>query len=71
MFKINGVLIIFKNPNKFNTKLRLLAPFVMLLDGIIELLLLPTPYSSYIYNKTSFRDLAKTGLFLTIKKLRL
>lgn len=44
-------MLIFRNPNKFNSKLRLLAPFVMMLDGLIELVLLPTPFSSYLYNK--------------------
>jgi hypothetical protein len=49
--RIKGKLIIFHNPNKWNcTRLRLLSPFVMLLDGVVELILLPTPYSSYIYS---------------------
>lgn len=44
-------MLIFKNSNKFNSKLRILQPFVMILDGFIELILLPTPYSSYLYNR--------------------
>lgn len=66
MFKIRGRIIIFRNPNKFNSPLRLLQPFAMLLDGIVELILLPTPYSSYIYNNY-LRAILKADMAYRIK----
>jgi hypothetical protein len=69
--KINGRLVIFHNPNKWNGKgcsrLRLLSPFVMLLDGLIELMLLPTPYSCHIYNNY-LRAIIKADMTYRIKK---
>lgn len=62
-------MLIFRNPNKFNTKLRLLAPFVMLLDGLIELILLPTPFSSYLYNKY-LHAIVKADMRYRINKIK-
>ena len=70
MLTIKGKLIIFKNDNKWNGKecsrLRLLNPFVLLLDGVIELILLPTPFSCNIYN-VYLRAIIKADMNYRIK----
>ncbi len=70
MIIIKGHVIFFRNPNKWNgwgcSKLRLLSPFVMLLDGIIELILLPTAYSCNIYN-VYLRYIVKADMKYRIK----
>jgi hypothetical protein len=64
------MIVIFRNPNKWNGKecsrLRLIAPFVELLNGVIEIVLLPTPYSCALYNHF-LRSIIKADMKYRIK----
>lgn len=53
MLKLNKHIVLFRNPNKWNGSrvswLRVVNPFVLLAEGVLELVLLPTPFSCNIY----------------------